>query len=110
MSDSKLEELKAHRREVQRKWRKANPERIRYYSKQEWSKKVRQRWTEKNHDQYKTILNQWYENNKEKLKEKKSCDICGRMYQPINVFHHKKTKAHIQALAMKEIEERDVKG
>ena len=60
--------------------------------------RAKKKWLEKNRDRYLKMLNRWYDENRENVKIKKTCDICGNLYQPINVYHHKKTRAHQNAL------------
>ena len=40
----------------------------------------------------------FYEKHKERIQEKKSCEICGGQYDYNNKSHHIKTKKHVQCL------------
>lgn len=94
MSLSNRDKLNAYQRE----WRAKNPDRVLFYNKQEYMKELKKKWIQTHHEQQKRILNEWYEKNKDKLKQKVPCEICGKHYQPNNVYHHKKTKFHQLAL------------
>lgn len=48
---------------------------------------------------------EYYQKNKEKLKEKKICEICGKTYALWNASHHFKSKFHIFAEQNKKIED-----
>lgn len=52
-------------------------------------------WRENHREQYNKILNDYYHKNKEKLLEKKTCEICGVEYTKMNKSSHYKTKFHI---------------
>lgn len=47
-------------------------------------------------------IKKWYNKNKDNLKEKQKCDICGGTYTRYNKSHHLKTQKHVRIVILLE--------
>jgi hypothetical protein len=56
----------------------------------------------------KIYYNTWYNNNKERLREKSTCECCKGRYSVSNYSNHTKTAKHMKAFALKNNQEKNL--
>lgn len=88
---------------VKKQWRDRNKDKVAICNKSEGSRLSRNKYKEQNREKVLATMRKYYDENKEKYRERVVCEDCGKDYAKTCATSHKRTKFHQQALIFNEL-------